>query len=402
MYNLATVIRFEITRILKKKSFWIIAFGFPIMIGMVFGIVYLSNKSTNDATAKLEKQSFSIEVTDESKLVNSKLLEAVKARVVHDKASGIANAKSGRVDCYIFYPSDLTKQPIEVYGKNVDVFTNGRYQGVAKSLLLNSVQTTVSPQVRTVIQGTTNTTTTIYRDGVAYDPIKEMILPGVFLVLFYLLIAFFGNQMLTSTTEEKENRVIEMLLTTIEARTLVIGKIISLIALAFFQAFIIVVPTFIAYLLFHDKLQLPSLDISALPVSWSRIGIGAAIFCISFILFTGLLVLIGSSVPTAREAGGFLGLVMMLIFGPLYAVSLFISAPTSWFVTFLTLFPFTAPIPLLLRNAVGNLQGWEVASALVILSVTAIIVMLLAVRVFRYGALEYARKLSLREVFSRR
>ena len=74
MYNLATVIRFEITRILKKKSFWIMAFGFPIMIGMVFGIVYLSNKATNDATAKLEKQSFSIEVTDESKLVNSKLL----------------------------------------------------------------------------------------------------------------------------------------------------------------------------------------------------------------------------------------------------------------------------------------------------------------------------------------
>lgn len=402
MHNLGTVIRFEIMRMLKKKSFWIMAFGFPIMLGAIFGIVYFSGRATDEATAKLEKQTFKIEVTDESKLVKPALLSAIKARTITDKSHGIEAVKTGRIDCYIYYPTDLTKQPIEVYGKNVDIFTNGRYDSVAKNLLLSSVQTTVAPQVRTVIQSTTKTTTTMYRDGAVYDPIREMIVPGVFLLLFYLLIAFFGNQMLTSTTEEKENRVIEMILTTIKARTLVIGKIISLIGLAFFQAFIIVLPAILIYALFHDKLHLPSFDISSLPINWVRIGIGAMIFTLSFVLFTGILVLIGSSVPTAREASGFLGLVMMLIFGPLYAASLFISAPNSGFVTFLTLFPFTAPIPLLLRNAVGNLQGWEVLAALVILSVAAVIVMLLAVRVFRYGALEYSRKLSLREVFGRR
>ena len=83
--------------------------------------------------------------------------------------------------------------------------------------------------------GKIDSTSTIYRDGEIHNPIQEMILPGVFLVLFYFLISFFGNQMLTSTTEEKENRVIEMILTTIEARTLIVGKIISLIILAFIQ-----------------------------------------------------------------------------------------------------------------------------------------------------------------------
>jgi ABC-2 type transport system permease protein len=81
---------------------------------------------------------------------------------------------------------------------------------------------------------------------------------------------------------------------------------------------------------------------------------------------------------------------------------LFISAPDSPFVRFLTLFPLTAPIPLLLRNAVGNLTTWEVLVAIPILIVSAIIVLAIAVRVFRYGALEYSRKVSLKEIFNRR
>jgi ABC-2 type transport system permease protein len=106
--------------------------------------------------------------------------------------------------------------------------------------------------------------------------------------------------------------------------------------------------------------------------------------------------------PTAKEANQFIGIVFMLIFGPLYAASLFISAPDSPFVRFLTLFPLTAPIPLLLRNAVGNLTTWEVLVAIPILIVSAIIVLAIAVRVFRYGALEYSRKVSLKEIFNRR
>jgi ABC-2 type transport system permease protein len=401
MHNLSTVVRFEIIRALKKKSFWIMALGFPIMMAIIFGIIFLSNKTTDQAVKDLEKQKFSLAVTDESHLVNPALITAVKAKTLTDKQDGIEQVKSGKLDGYVYYPADLSKESIEVYGKDVGMFDNGRYEGVAKGLLLNSVMTEVSPAVSTVIQGSTKTSVTTYRDGVPYDAFKQMVFPGVFLVLFYMLIAFFGNQMLVSTTEEKENRVIEMILTTIEARTLIIGKIISLISLAFLQGLVIVIPAIIGYLLFHDQLNMPALDLSSLPVNWGRIGVGALIFVTSFVLFTGVLVLIGASVPTAKEAGGFIGMVMMLIFGPLYAAPLFISQPDSLLVQVLSIFPFTAPIPLLLRNAVGNLHPWEILVAVTVIVLAAIIVLNLAVRVFRYGALEYSRKLSLKEVFGR-
>lgn len=401
MHNLSTVIIFEVIRVLKKKSFWAMVFGFPIMIGAVFGIVFLSNNATRDAADKLKEQTFSIAITDDSHLLSPQITSAFHAKMT-TKEAGIAAVKNGTVDAYFYYPADVSAHHIEIYGKNVGLFENGRYSSVALALLSQSVQNTVSPQIRTVLQNAAASDTTIYRDGRAYDPFKEMILPGIFLVLFYVLMSFFAGQALTSTTEEKENRVIEMILTTIEARTLIIGKIISLIVLMLIQGVLVVAPVLIGYLLFRDQLNLPNIDLSGLPVDWARIGIAAVIFILSFAFFTGVLVLIGATMPTAREANQFMGFVMIALYGPLYAVSLFISMPDAPIVRFLSLFPLTSPIPLLMRNAAGNLQPWEIAAGALILLVSSIFVLILAVRVFRFGALEYSRKVSLKEMFARR
>ncbi len=404
MHNLSTVIRFEIVRALKKKSFWILAISFPLVFAATFGILFLSNKATDDAAEKLKEQSFSVAITDESNLVKPPLIAAAKAAEVKpsDKQAAINRVKDGQLDAYIYYPKDLDQQPIEIYGKDVGIFDNGRYGSLANGLLSASVQSDVNPAIRKVVQGKVNSTSTVYRDGKVHDSIQEMILPGVFLMLFYFLITFFGNQMLTSTTEEKENRVIEMILTTIEARTLIVGKIISLIILAIIQGLLVVSPVLIGYLIFHDQLKLPSVDLSSLPVDPQRIAIGFLAFAGSFMLFTGLLVAIGAAVPTAKEANSFFGVVMILLFGPLYAVTMFISMPDAPLVKFLSLFPLTSPIPLMLRNAAGNLGLGEATLGIAILAAAAIIVIAIAVRIFRFGALEYNRKLSAKEIFARK
>jgi ABC-2 type transport system permease protein len=133
-----------------------------------------------------------------------------------------------------------------------------------------------------------------------------------------------------------------------------------------------------------------------------RIAIGAALFIFSFLMFTGLLVAIGSASPTAKEASGFFGIVMVLLFGPLYAVTLFISAPTSSLVRFLSFFPLTAPIPMMLRNAVGNLTIPDAIIGIIILAASSVIALWVAVRMFQYGALEYSRRISLSTIFRKK
>ena len=402
MHNLGTVFRFEVIRTLKKKTFWIGAISFPIIIGVVFGIIFLSNKSTDEAAENMKNEKFSIAVTDPARHVNPEILKSVNATTIDEKEQGVERVKEGKLDAYYYYPADLTKEKVEVYAKDVGLFDNGKYESVAKSLLQATASAAVDPQTTLILQDKVSFSSVTYKNGTEFDGWKELIAPGLFLVLFYILIAMFGNQMLTSTTEEKENRVIEMILTTIEARTLIIGKIFALIVLAFIQIIVILIPIILIYLLFRTQLDLPNIDLTTIPIDPTRILTGALIFIFSFLLFTGLLVAIGAAAPTAKEAGSFFGMIMVFIFGPLYAFSLFISMPESPLVKFLTLFPLTAPIPLMLRNAVGNLTTTEAILGIAILAISAAIALAVAIRLFRYGALEYSKRLSLGTIFKRK
>lgn len=393
MHNLGTVYRFEVLRTMKKKSFWIMALAFPLMMAAILGIVVASNRASEDAANKMKQATFSLAVTDQSGLINPAMLTAIKATTPASKQAGIDAVTHGTVDAYFFYPKDVTKDKIEIYAKDVGMFDNGKYDSVAKALLVQAVSSKVGAAATGVLGGKVQSTVNTYRDGVPYDSFKEALAPGLFLVLFYFLLAMFGNQMLTSTTEEKENRVIEMILTTVKANTLIIGKVLSLITLAMMQAVIFLTPVILGYLLLKDKLALPSVDIANLPFNPVRILSAFVIFAASFLLFTGLLVAIGAASPTAKEAGGYLGIVMLFIFGPLYAASLFMSSPDSPLVKFLTLFPFTAPIPALLRNAIGNMSATETSLVIAILAASAAAVMAVAIRVFQSGAIEYNRNL---------
>lgn len=396
MHNLGTVFAFEVIRTLKKKSFWIMSLSFPIIIGAILGVVYLSNQATDKAAEDTKNQKFSLQITDESGLIKDAIIDQFGASKTDDKNVAINKITSGQLDAYFFYPKEIDKNKIEVYARDVGLFDNSRYEGVAKIILQQSVSPTVDTEKTTILQDKVQFDSKTYRDGELYDGLKELIAPGIFLVLFYILIAMFGNQMLTSTTEEKENRVTEMILTTIGARTLIIGKILSLIVLAFIQVLTILSPSLIGYLLFREQLALPNFDISNIPINYEKIAIGALIFFFSFMLFTGLLVAIGAAVPTAREANGFFGVAMLFIFGPLYAVTLFVSQPNSTIVQVLSYFPLTSPIPLMLRNAVGNLSISEATIGISILAASSAVIMAIAIRIFRFGVLEYSSRISLK------
>lgn len=395
MHNLGTVFKFETIRVLKKPTFWLMALGFPLMFAALYGIVFWSQITTMQAAKELEKQEFSLAVTDDSKLVRPELLMAAKTKTVESKEAGVNDVKNGKIDAYIYFPKDIGKQKVEVYGKDVGLFQNGKYGAVAQSLLSQSVASGVSQAQVAILQNKVQLSSTTYLYGKEHGGINEMIAPGLFLVIFFMLITFFGNQMLTSSTEEKENRTVEMLLTMVKTDTLITGKILSLMVLALIQMLVIILPVAAGYLAFGSKLQLPNMDLSLLVFDPVRIGLALVIFLASFMMFTGMLVTLGAMMPTAKEANQWFGLVIMLIFGPFYGITAFVSFPDSPFVKFLSLFPFTAPIPLLLRNAVGNLPAWEGLLGVALLIVAAVFVLWLAVRVFRYGAMSYDSKLSL-------
>ncbi|MHB1234319.1 MAG: ABC transporter permease, partial [Microbacteriaceae bacterium] len=126
--------------------------------------------------------------------------------------------------------------------------------------------------------------------------------------------------------------------------------------------------------------------------------VGALILFGGFSLFTGTLVALGAVMPTAKDAGPIFGALMALIFIPFYVLPLIISSPDATIVQVFSFFPFSAPVTALLRNAFGTLPLWQAAIIVAELFGLAALILRLAVRLFRYGSIEYSRKVSIRRV----
>ena len=402
-HNLGTVIGFEFGRTLKKKTFWIVTLAVPVVIAIIFVLVYVSNSSTDQSAKDQANASIRFVYTDPSGLITPTQAQSLGGAPATDPDQAVADVRAGKVQAYFAYPPDPATAPVRVYGQDEGIFKNGQYQAVAERLLTTAVTDKIgSPQLAALAAGGATFESTTYRNGQQSGGLNSVIPPLLYLVVFYMVIFLLGNQMLSSTLEEKENRVTEMILTTLNATTLIIGKVISLFLIGLVQILLFTTPVLVAYLFFRDQLALPSLNLSQLQFQPGPMITGGLLLFGGFLLFTGTLVAAGAIMPTAKEAGSIFGAMMLLLFVPFYALSLVVSDPTSPIVQIFTFFPYTAPFTAMLRNGLGSLPTWQAAVVITELIVLGTLVLLLAVRIFRYGSIQYTSKVSLTSVLRTR
>lgn len=404
-HNLGTVIGFEFIRTIKKPSFWAATLALPTLLIAVFAIAFYSSKAGYENTEKLAKEKFSIIYKDDSGIILDQIAAGVKAKKANDKERAIDDVKNQKVDAFFYYPKDTTKDKVEIYGKDAGLFDNGKYSAVAEQLLQLSANATIGDsQLISIAKGEMKSETVTYKeDGEVSAGWMAAIPPLIFLVIFYFTVAMLGNNLLNSTVEEKENRVTEMILTTLNPTDLIVGKLIATFLAGLVQAAVLIMPVIIAYLVLGNNAtsaNLPDLAIvNNFVIDPATMGIGLLIFIGGLLVFTGTLVALGAIMPTAKEAGQWFGIAILLMFIPFYILQVILSDPDQLVVKAFTYFPYTAPVTALLRNAFGSLSITEAAIVIGILIVLGTLVIRLAVRLFRYGAMEYSSKLSLRRLF---
>src|SRR5450756_574439 len=200
-HNLSTVIGFEFFRTVKKRRFWITTLAIPVALVIVFALVILSNQSTS-TTAKAQKNAhLSFTYTDDSGLVTDTLAATYGGTKTTDGARAIAEVKTGTVDAYFVFPVDPVTQPVRVYGTDKGIFENGKYDAVAKQILIAAAQQKISsPQLTALAQGNVAIISQTYRDGKVSGGLNAVIPPLLFLLIFYVSIVLLGNQMPVSYT----------------------------------------------------------------------------------------------------------------------------------------------------------------------------------------------------------
>ena len=410
MYNLGTVLKFEVFRALKKPTFWAAIFAIPLIYGVIFGFSAISNAQTRENQEKLAKETFSFDIQDESSMISKDIIAGMKGNISKNKAASIAKVKDQKIDAFYFISKDLVREKVEIYAKNVNINENAKYSAVLKSILKNSSAKATSANQLVLINETYKTEQTIFKNGQKYEQIYEMIAPGIFLFVFYFITVFLSNRMLTSTTEEKENRVTEIILTSISARTLILGKIISIIVLGIVQILTLLLTGVVMLFLISNvgdlakNINLPDLSTILPNIRWefSTIAISAIILIAGFMMVTGFIVALGAMMPTAQEASNYFGMIIMTLMAPLFVLPSFFANEPNEIVIFLSYFPLTSPISLLLRNMLGTLSFSEALVGILLLIIFAIVAIWLAVRIFRFGTIAYGSKINLKSIFSKK
>jgi ABC-2 type transport system permease protein len=226
------------------------------------------------------------------------------------------------------------------------------------------------------------------------DVVSSYVVPIVFALLFMVSIFFASGFLFQSVTEEKENRVIEILLSSVSSRQLLVGKVLGLGAAGLIQ----VAVWLITIIIFSQVAKgiIPAL--SSLSIPASLIGWGLLYFLLGYLLFAALYAGVGSIGATAKEGQGWSTIFVLPAILPYYFSYFIISSPESAASKALTFFPLTSPITSMMRLASHTIPTWEIALGLIILAGSIALTMWFAAKIFRVFLLMYGKRPALREI----
>jgi ABC-2 type transport system permease protein len=224
----------------------------------------------------------------------------------------------------------------------------------------------------------------------------NVIIPGIFSLLLALSLMISSTYLVQGLGEEKESRLIEVLLSSVSARQLLIGKVLGLGTAGLVQ-----VVVWLASLPLLLGLASSTLGgfISTIQLPANFIVLGIVYFILGYLLFAALSAGVGAISPNAREGQQLAMIYALFLFVPLWLSSFLLNFPKTPIWTVLTIFPVTAPVTTMLRLGVTGITTWELAVSLAVLVLSVIGALLLSVKAFRVYLLMYGKRPNWGEIF---
>jgi len=396
------VAKFEFLKTIKKKSFWAGTLFMPILIG---AIALISGLTSVDAAKQMEEPSNfnKIYVYDTNNVVEKSFLvdpfastediDASKKEVMENDTYAFVKLSDN------FY-EDLSYELY--YREDADFLGAANLPMIINALIKQSAFTKVSdPAVAYVLNSTPISTSYTYNSEgeLVQEGFEKFIVPIASLLVFFMAVFISSAFLLQSVSAEKENRMIETILSIVDKKSLMFGKMIGLMGVMFVQLLTWVVFGFIIYKVVLNGFNLPipidfsNIDLSVLPLNIFLIITG-------FLFFAAIMVGTGAVGTGAEDSRNLSSIFIMLSIFPLYLMQALITNPTGPLAVVLSYFPFTSFMVLLIRNSFGALPLNELLIGLGTSLVYVVIAMFLALKLFELGCLMYNRRPSFKEMIS--
>jgi len=402
------VFRHELVTTVTRKSYLLITFGLPILAVFVFTIISLIRGGDLPGSNLLAGENEELEIDVEGYVDLTGLVMAipddlpVDTLVAFEKEGEAREAlNAGEITAYYIIPEDYieTGDLIYVYPSVTPLSSDGQDWVMRWALLVNMLGGNVqlaqkiwnpmelevhnldpTPQVDRYSEEDCS------RPGYACESnaLVQMI-PMATIILIYIFIAGGASMLLRNVANEKQNRMIEILMTSVDPNQMFTGKIIGLGIASMIPTLVWVGTSFSLLQVGGGTLNLP--EEFTLPLSFL---IGWLIFFIlGYALYASLMAGVGALAPNLKEANQAIGLIMLpMVIG--YMLSILpptIEAPHDGLALGLSIFPLTAPFAMVMRLVVGGVPAWQIVISAGLLIVSIVFVVRGVARTFRAQSL---------------
>lgn len=431
MNNIFLITKREFLTQVKKKSFIILTILAPILLvafGAVIGLMFKANESHSV-----------IEVVDKSGLFTHQLKSSEQLKYIFvsaaDEKSKINNLKTNESLDGILVLPELKNKNFDDLQKNTRLVINNKIGFDTKQKIVSDINEVIKKekikqlgiaetQLINLDKSFTLKTINVSENNKEDSDLAFGVKSGLSILLMYVTFMFiiiYGVRVMRSVLEEKNNRVVEIIISSVKPFELMMGKILGVTLVALTQFVVWIAMSVIGALILNTgfssiQKNIPGgneelankLDVTQIATQVSHsllelnfpliIFVFIVFFLLGYIFYSSIYAAIGSAVDNETETQQFTLFAILPLMLGMYGSFSLMNNPDGPLGFWLSIIPFTSPVAMIARIPFG-VPAWQIALSIALLLGTTIFMIFLAGKIYRVGILMYGNKATLKELW---
>ena len=414
MKNIILIAKREFFTQVKKKSFIILTLLTPLLIIVFGGVVSLMFQAN--------ETQMQISVIDKSGLFKDRLKSDQNIRYVFsseetEKSLIKALETTEEMNGVMIIP----KKGIHELENSIEILTNKNLSNEARRNIAGNISEIIkaekinalgisTAQIEDLNKGVNLHVVNILEKEKKQDSFLVGVKSGLSIFLMYCVFTFimmYGIRVMRSVLEEKNNRVVEILISSVKPFELMMGKILGVTGVALVQFGVWVVMIFASVMAFGSSnvgMAGGAAEVQMVLSALSQVNYGLIFFVfviyflLGYLFYSAMYAAIGSAVDNETETQQFTLFAILPMMLGFYGSITIMNNPDGPMSFWLSMIPFTSPIAMLARIPF-DVPVWELVLSIVILLVSTLGMVFIASKIYRVGILMYGNKVTLKELW---
>jgi len=391
------IFRHEFLHTIKRTGFIILTLALPVLALLAIGVFHIVSGVAKPPT-EVSSIGYIDEVGGFDQFTTQGNITFVSFNTREDATQALINKDIK--EYFIIPPDFISTGIINRYTTQKEVTPPSATTTVIKNfissnLLEGKVPSAVVARIEAPLNLVTTTLTSAGAVASEQGGFTNLVIPGIFGILLALSLSFSSAYVLQSLGEEKENRLMEILLSSVSTRQLITGKVLGIGAASLAQVVVWVIS--IPFLLNLASSSIGGF-LSMIQIPANFLVLGVAYFILGYLLFAVLSAGVAAISTSVREGQGLASIFTLFVIAPFWFFSLLLAFPNSPIWVVFSIFPFSAPVLVMLRLGMTGVPAWQLIASMAVLVLSIVGGLLLAAKLLRTYILMYGKRPNLREI----